>query len=105
MSLLGNTPGGRRGGDLISSLRQDGLGDKAETWVAKGPNAQIAPPDLARALGPEKLAWLMRETGLSREELLDGLSCELPDAVDELTPEGRLPTELEAERWTPSRRG
>jgi len=87
-------------GDLLKSLQQGGQGDKAETWVAKGPNAQIAPPDLARALGPDKLAWLMQETGLSRDELLAGLSRELPDTVDELTPEGRIPTEQEAARWT-----
>jgi uncharacterized protein YidB (DUF937 family) len=37
----------------------------------------------------------MQETGLSRQELLDGLSKELPTAVDQLTPEGRVPSEQE----------
>jgi uncharacterized protein YidB (DUF937 family) len=87
-------------GDLIKSFQQSGQGEKAETWVAKGPNAAIAPPDLERALGPEKIEWLMQETGMSREELLAGLSRELPEAVDELTPDGRIPTEQEAARWT-----
>ena len=40
----------------------------------------------------------MRETGLSRQELLDGLSRELPQAVDQLTPEGRIPNEQESSR-------
>ncbi len=35
------------------------------------------------------------QTGMSREELLDGLSQYLPDVVDQLTPDGRLPTESE----------
>ena len=38
--------------------------------------------------------------GLSgRYAYLAGLSRELPQAVDELTPDGRLPTEGEASRW------
>jgi uncharacterized protein YidB (DUF937 family) len=37
----------------------------------------------------------MSQTGLSREELLSGLSHQLPEAVNHLTPEGRLPTENE----------
>lgn len=53
-------------GDLIKSLQQGGQGDKADSWVARGPNKPIAPPDLAKALGPEKIDWLMRETGMSR---------------------------------------
>jgi uncharacterized protein YidB (DUF937 family) len=85
-------------GDLVRSFQQRGQGDKANSWVAKGANAPIAPPDLEQVLGEDRIAWLMRETGMPREELLAGLSKELPDAVDQLTPEGRLPTEQEASR-------
>lgn len=92
-------------GDLLKSFQQSGQGDKAETWIATGANAQIAPPDLARVLGPDKLAWLMQETGLSRDELLAGLSRELPATIDELTPDGRIPTEQEAARWTSAKWG
>jgi len=37
----------------------------------------------------------MSQSGLSRQELLDGLSQYLPGVVDHLTPDGRLPTERE----------
>jgi len=40
----------------------------------------------------------MEQTGLPRDELLSGLSRELPDAVDELTPDGRVPTDEELAR-------
>jgi uncharacterized protein YidB (DUF937 family) len=53
---------------------------------------------LEQALGPQKIEWLMKETGLSKSELLEGLSRELPATVDQLTPEGRLPTQQEAEK-------
>jgi uncharacterized protein YidB (DUF937 family) len=35
---------------------------------------------------------------MDRDELLEGLSQHLPEFVDQLTPEGRLPTEEEASR-------
>jgi uncharacterized protein YidB (DUF937 family) len=35
---------------------------------------------------------------MEREELLNALSEHLPQAIDQLTPEGRLPTEEEARR-------
>ena len=57
-----------------------------------------APKDLANALGSDTLNTLSKQTGLSRDELLAGLSQNLPDLVDQLTPKGRLPTEEEAGR-------
>jgi uncharacterized protein YidB (DUF937 family) len=35
---------------------------------------------------------------MSRDELLSGLSQQLPDVIDQLTPDGRLPTGHEAAR-------
>jgi uncharacterized protein YidB (DUF937 family) len=35
---------------------------------------------------------------MGKEDLLAGLSQHLPDLVDQLTPNGRLPTEAEASR-------
>jgi uncharacterized protein YidB (DUF937 family) len=40
----------------------------------------------------------MKQTGLTREALLEGLSRELPSTIDQLTPDGRVPTEQEAAR-------
>ena len=83
-------------GDLLKQFQQSGQGDKADSWVAKGPNKPLSPSELEQALGLERIAWLMQETGMSREELLAGLSKELPEVVDKLTPDGRLPTAQEA---------
>jgi uncharacterized protein YidB (DUF937 family) len=85
-------------GDLVERLRQSGQAEQADSWVRKGPNQPIAPNDLERAIGPEILATLAERTGLSREELLARLTRSLPQAVDDLTPEGHLPNEEEAER-------
>ena len=37
----------------------------------------------------------MEQTGLPKDQLLAGLSNDLPDAIDQRTPEGRLPTDAE----------
>jgi uncharacterized protein YidB (DUF937 family) len=93
-------PGALSGGlsDLVDQFRSKGKGDLAESWVNKGSNKPVAPEDLEQVLSNEQIAFLMGRTGLSREELLAGLSQELPKAVDTLTPEGRVPDEAEMKR-------
>jgi uncharacterized protein YidB (DUF937 family) len=85
-------------GNLIRDLQSSRQGDVADSWVRPGPNRQIAPGDLAGALGGDTLDALSRQTGMDRDELLEGLSQHLPEFVDQLTPQGRLPTEEEASR-------
>jgi uncharacterized protein YidB (DUF937 family) len=85
-------------GDLLRQFQQNGQGDTANSWVSPGPNKQIAPDDLASALGADQIDSLASQSGLSREELLAGLSQHLPDVIDHLTPDGRLPTESELSR-------
>jgi uncharacterized protein YidB (DUF937 family) len=82
-------------GDLLKQFQQNGQGDTANSWVSPGPNKQIAPGDLANALGSDQINSLMSQSGLSRQELLNGLSQHLPDVINHLTPDGRLPTEDE----------
>jgi len=82
-------------GDLLKQLQQSGQGETANSWVSNGPNKQIAPDDLAKALGADQLNALSAQSGLSRDELLSGLSQHLPDVINHLTPDGRLPTESE----------
>lgn len=82
-------------GDLLNQFQQKGLGDAANSWVSNGPNKQIAPGDLANALGADQIDSLSSQSGLSRDELLKGLSQYLPDVINHLTPDGRLPNEKE----------
>ena len=101
-SLGGLLAGGAAGsvlsgglGDLLNQLQQSGHGETANSWVGKGENKPIAPGDLANALGADQIQSLSAQSGLSRDELLSGLSQYLPQVVDHLTPDGRLPTENE----------
>jgi uncharacterized protein YidB (DUF937 family) len=82
-------------GDLLKQLQQGGHADTANSWVGKGENRAIAPNDLANALGSDQIDSLASQSGMSRDDLLNGLSQYLPKVIDHLTPEGRLPTEDE----------
>jgi uncharacterized protein YidB (DUF937 family) len=84
--------------DLLKQFQQNGQGDVAKSWVDTGPNQTIAPDDLAKAIGADQIDALTAQTGLSRDDLLAGLSQELPEAINQLTPDGRLPTEQELSR-------
>jgi uncharacterized protein YidB (DUF937 family) len=82
-------------GELLKQFQQNGHGEAADSWVGPGPNKQISPGDLASALGADQIDTLASQSGLSRDELLTGLSRHLPEVIDDLTPQGRLPTESE----------
>jgi uncharacterized protein YidB (DUF937 family) len=82
-------------GDLLKQFQDSGHGDAANSWVSPGPNKQISPNDLASALGADQINTLASQTGMSRDDLLAGLSQHLPDVINQLTPHGRLPNENE----------
>jgi len=97
-SLGGTAGGGGVGGllggglgQLLDVFKQNGQGEAAESWINKGPNKELPPPQLKQAIGADVLAALEQQTGLSQEELLARLSRELPSAVDQYTPDGRIP--------------
>ena len=103
--LGGLLSGGMAGGalrsglnDLLNRFRQNGHGDTAQSWISTGANQPIAPNELEQALGPERVQWLLQQTGMSKEELMAGLSAKLPEVVDKLTPDGQVPTPAQAER-------
>jgi len=84
--------------DLVRQFRSADKGDAIDSWIARGPNKAVSSGDLSQVLTDEQIAYLTDRTGLSREELLKGLSERLPQAVDNLTPDGRLPTAEEVQR-------
>jgi uncharacterized protein YidB (DUF937 family) len=85
-------------GDLLRQFEQSGQGDASRSWVGTGPNKAISPQDLESALGGDTLDTLSQHIGMGRGALANELSQQLPRFVDQLTPNGRLPTGEEAAR-------
>ncbi len=105
--ILGGLLGGAAAGgvlngglkNLLGDMEQNGHGDAARSWVGTGQNQQMSPEDLGRAVGLDDIEAVAQQTGMPREQLLSDLSQHLPQFVDQLTPEGREPTDDEASRW------
>ncbi|MFU0505822.1 YidB family protein [Pseudaminobacter sp. NGMCC 1.201702] len=92
-NILDQVLSGASGGlaELLEKFRNAGKGEAVDSWVKQGPNKPIDPTDVASAIDAETMDALVRQTGMSREEILARLATSLPEAVDEMTPEGRLP--------------
>jgi uncharacterized protein YidB (DUF937 family) len=86
-------------GELMKRLQSTGQGDVGKSWLATGANQPIAPDALARAAGTDALDALAEHHGLTREQVAEELAHNLPSTVDQLTPDGRIPSDQEAARW------
>lgn len=84
--------------NLINDFQKSGNGRAAQSWVGHGPNEDVAAENLEAAVGADTLDALTKQTGLGRQELVEGLRQHLPKFVDQLTPGGHLPTDQEASR-------
>lgn len=85
-------------GGLIEQFQKKGFGETIDSWVNSGPNKDVAARDVSDALSDDLVDELARRTGLSRDQILNELSRVLPNVVDRMTPQGRLPTLQELAR-------
>ena len=83
--------GGQSLSGLLQQLRDGGLGNQADSWVASGKNHQVTGPQIAQALPYQILDHTAHQSGLTPEQAADRLARVLPEAVDKLTPEGKVP--------------
>lgn len=93
--LIGATAkliGGAGGlGAFVQLFQQKGLGDAVNSWVSTGENRSISPEDVERGLGSDRVREVAHEAGVSEAEASQGLASLLPQLVDKLTPDGKLP--------------
>ena len=78
---------------IVNEFERNGLGPTVKSWVGTGPNEPVSATDVHRVLGADLLQQLSAKTGLSLQELTEKLSQLLPQAVDHLTPDGKIPTQ------------
>jgi uncharacterized protein YidB (DUF937 family) len=70
---------------------QKGRGDVMRSWVSTGRNKPISPNDVEYILGRERVRRIAADAGVTDEEATSVLSGVLPELVDQLTPDGKLP--------------
>jgi uncharacterized protein YidB (DUF937 family) len=95
---LGGLLGAGLGG-LLQQFDQAGHGAEVQSWVSRDGNKAISPSDIETTFGSDTIDTLVQQLGVPRSELLSGLAQVMPQAVDQMTPDGRLPTPEEMSRW------
>ncbi len=93
MSVVMNLVGGQKGGlnGLISQFTSKGLGDVIGSWVSTGKNLPVSPDQLKNALGDDTVKNIASKLGMDSNAVTSQLSNLLPDVVDKLTPDGKVP--------------
>jgi uncharacterized protein YidB (DUF937 family) len=84
--------------DLIGKLTAGCAAPQVNSWVGPGQNQPIPPGQLGGALGQNVLNELSQRTGMSQQELLTQLAAVLPQLINHLTPNGRMPTLADLEK-------
>ncbi|PRH86202.1 hypothetical protein C5L14_18350 [Labrys okinawensis] len=82
-------------GGLLEKFQQSGHGDVINSWIGGGQNQPIQPGQLGQVLGQDTLNNLAQKAGVNPNDLLGQLAQHLPEIINKLTPNGRLPTREE----------
>jgi uncharacterized protein YidB (DUF937 family) len=82
---------------MLQKLRESGLEEQVSSWIAKGQNMPVVGAQIKKALGNEKVAEIASKLGLTTEQAADDLAQSVPEVVDEVTPDGELPTPEQVE--------
>ncbi len=90
MQLLGGKDGLQ---NLVSQFDAKGLGDIIGSWISTGQNKSISAAQIQNVFGADVLGGIASKLGLNVNDLSSQLSNLLPDVVDKLTPNGKIPEE------------
>ena len=88
MGLVGGS-GGLNG--LISQFASKGLGDIINSWIGTGKNLPVSADQLQSVLGNDTVKNLASKLGMESGALTSQLTNLLPEVVNKLTPDGKVP--------------
>lgn len=77
-------------GSIVGNLKENGLGDVAESWLGDGDNAEISGSQIESMLGADKIKEAASQLGTDQNELLQGLQDMIPQVVDKSSSGGSL---------------
>lgn len=89
MNLIGGQSGGLAG--LVQQFASKGLGDVVNSWVGTGSNLPISANQIQDVLGSDAISGIASKLGINASDVSQQLSNFLPQVVDKLTPEGKVP--------------
>jgi uncharacterized protein YidB (DUF937 family) len=80
--------GGLQG--IVTEFQQKGLGPTIQSWVGNGENQPISPGQINKVLGPDTVQQYASKLGIPPDQLAAKLSQFLPQAIDKMTPQGKV---------------
>ncbi|MBT8385822.1 MAG: DUF937 domain-containing protein [Ignavibacteria bacterium] len=89
MNLISEQSGGL--GGLIQKFTSNGLGDVVSSWTGTGENLPISSDQIRKVLGSDTIKNIAGKTGLDTNAVTGQLTTLLPEAVNNLTPDGKIP--------------
>ncbi|HEU4351651.1 MAG TPA: YidB family protein [Burkholderiales bacterium] len=78
-------------GGILDQFHRAGFGEQASSWVSTGANLPISPEAMAQVFGRDGLGRIASQAGLTEQQASTGLSQILPEVVDRVTPQGKVP--------------
>ncbi len=91
-SLLSDASGGNGLPGLVEQFNKAGLGQVVGSWISNETNQAISPGMLGQVLGHDQVNQWAQQTGMAPDSLLGELAKMLPHAVDQMTPNGEIPS-------------
>jgi len=84
---------GKQGGlnAIVAKLQQAGFGDQVKSWIGNGQNLPITAEQLQQVLGSDTVKQLAARYNIPVDQLAKILAQQLPKAVDQASPDGKLP--------------
>ncbi|GHC79651.1 hypothetical protein GCM10010349_61810 [Streptomyces flavofungini] len=80
-------------GGLLDGLTKAGLTDQTQSWVGPGENQPVTGEQVRQAVPDDALRQAAEQAGVSPEQAAEQIAQVLPGTVDQLTPNGQVPTE------------
>jgi uncharacterized protein YidB (DUF937 family) len=78
---------------IMGGLKANGLTAQADSWVGTGSNQPVSGRDVEQAMGQEQIQQIAQQLGISESQAADAVARALPEVVDKVSPEGKLPPE------------
>jgi uncharacterized protein YidB (DUF937 family) len=76
---------------LMDQFKNNGMGDLISSWVGTGENQPVSGEQIHQVFGVDKIQEIAQKMGISGTEASQGLASLLPEIIDKLTPEGKIP--------------
>ena len=78
--------------NVVSQFEKNGFGDTMKSWISQGQNLPITADQIHQVLGSDTVKNLAAKMGLPADKITELLAQYLPQAIDKVTPDGKLPS-------------